>query len=601
MKARGIAGKLFFMAASILGMMMATLFLVSMLNRGLAESIHIVEADVRRDNLVGDIKEQFDKARIGLAAFQGSGSEDDAARVLQALERIPPLADTLLALEMPEEMRAELDVAVADMQTYAATFARIKSANSIVRINAFRSDLDPMGARIEGELDHLQEVNREDAQRQFAEQVATAEAAPRWMLALSALALAAGTLLAMIMGRSLSKPVEEIAGAIGRVRDGDFGGDLPGWKRRDEIGEISRALGDLRDRLSDDHERRVANDRQVARQHALFSEVSQHMEAMAAGDFEGRIDETAFADLEAEHKQLSRDLNGLADGLQTVLQAVNASSGEVSNGASRISRVALDMSRRAEKQAATLEESAAALEMQTESLRGSAENAAQARNFVDQNLKDVEDSGDGIKKAMQAMALIEESSGRINQIVNVIDDIAFQTNLLAMNAGVEAARAGEEGRGFAVVASEVRALARRASKSTHDIKELIAESNARIGEGSKRVEGTGAALVQIVESVGRISDLVAEISSATEEQAAGLNEINSKIGALDQFTQQTAALAEETHASSEVLDAEADKLAGVLAQFRARDGADNDIAHFVRSAEQAGHAEAWPGNAQQIA
>lgn len=601
MKTRGISGKLFFMTASILGMMMATLLLVSMLNRELTESIHIVEADVRRDNLVGDIKEQFDKARIGLAAFQGSGSEEDATQVAQALDRILPLADTLLALEMPEEMRKELDVAVADIKTYAATFARIKSANSIVRINAFRSDLAPMGAQIEGELDHLQEVNREDARRQFADQVAMAEATPRWMLALSALALAISAVWAMFMGRSLSKPVEEIAGAIGRVRDGDFGGEMPALERRDEIGEISRALNDLRDRLRDDHERRAADERKVARQQALFSEVSQHMEAMAAGDFEGRIDEAAFADLEAEHKQLSWDLNGLADGLQTVLEAVNASSGEVSNGASRISRVALDMSRRAEKQAATLQESAAALEMQTESLRGSAENAAEARNFVDQNLKDVEDSGDGIKKAMQAMALIEDSSGRINQIVNVIDDIAFQTNLLAMNAGVEAARAGEEGRGFAVVASEVRALARRASKSTHDIKELIAESNARIGEGSKRVEGTGAALVQIVDSVGRISDLVAEISSATEEQAAGLNEINSKIGALDQFTQQTAALAEETHASSEVLDAEADKLAGVLARFKAREGEDNDIAHFVRSAGPTGSPDAWPEAAQQIA
>ena len=601
MKTRGIAGKLFIMAASILGMMMATLFLVSLLNRGLVESIHIVEADVRRDNLVGDIKEQFDKARIALAAFQGSGAEDDAERVDQALNRIPPLADTLLALEMPEEMRAELDVAVADMQAYAAMFAGIRPANSMVRINAFRTDFEPMGTRIEGELDYLQEINREDARRQFSEQVAMAEAAPRWMLGLSALALAVSGIMALLMGRSLSRPVEAIATAIGRVRDGVFDGDLPGLRRRDEIGEISRALGDLRDRLREDHERRAGDDRQVARQRALFREVSQRMEAMATGDLGGRMDEAEFADLEAEHQQLCRDLNGLTDGLQSVLNAVNTSSGQVSDGASRISRVALDMSRRAEKQAATLEESAAALELQTKSLRGSAENAAQARSFVDQNLKDVEDSGDGIKKAMQAMALIEESSGRINQIVNVIDDIAFQTNLLAMNAGVEAARAGEEGRGFAVVASEVRALARRASKSTHDIKELIAESNARIGEGSKRVEGTGAALVQIVESVGRISDLVAEISSATEEQATGLNEINSKIGALDQFTQQTAALAEETHASSEVLDAEAEKLAGVLARFRAGEAGGDDIARFVRSPDPADDLQAWQGDTRRTA
>jgi methyl-accepting chemotaxis protein len=177
-------------------------------------------------------------------------------------------------------------------------------------------------------------------------------------------------------------------------------------------------------------------------------------------------------------------------------------------------------------------------------------------------------SGEIVRNAVAAMSRIEDSSSRIGQIIGVIDEIAFQTNLLALNAGVEAARAGEAGRGFAVVAQEVRELAQRSANAAKEIKTLISNSAAEVGNGVSLVRSTGDALVEIEALVNKVNDHVNSIATAAREQATGLQEINTSVNHMDQMTQQNAAMVEETTAASQTLAAESNQLRTLLSNFR---------------------------------
>jgi methyl-accepting chemotaxis protein len=166
------------------------------------------------------------------------------------------------------------------------------------------------------------------------------------------------------------------------------------------------------------------------------------------------------------------------------------------------------------------------------------------------------------------MAGIEKSSRQIGQIIGVIDEIAFQTNLLALNAGVEAARAGDAGRGFAVVAAEVRALAQRSAGAAKEIKALISESTTQVGQGVSLVGETGKSLERIITQVGEVNSVVSDIAAGSQEQSTGLNQVNTAINQMDQMTQQNAAMAEQSTAASRSLAHEAQRLSGLIGQFR---------------------------------
>ena len=261
----------------------------------------------------------------------------------------------------------------------------------------------------------------------------------------------------------------------------------------------------------------------------------------------------------------------LAEMQQSLCEAVagvrrNADS--VATASSEIAQGNLDLSQRTEEQASALQQTAASMEQLTGAVRQSADNARQASQLATAASDVAQRGGRAVGELVTTMQGLNESSRRIADIVGVIDGIAFQTNILALNAAVEAARAGDQGRGFAVVASEVRSLAQRSAAAAKDVKALIADSVTRIEAGGTVADRAGQTVGEVVDSIKRVSDLVAEISASSQEQSAGIDQVGQAVVQMDQVTQQNAALVEESTAAAESLRQQASQLLAAVQVFR---------------------------------
>lgn len=259
-----------------------------------------------------------------------------------------------------------------------------------------------------------------------------------------------------------------------------------------------------------------------------------------------------------------KDMDGK---LSDIVGSVRLGADSVGSAARQISSGNDDLSQRTQEQASALEETAASMEEMTATVKQNADNARQASQLAVSAREQADRSGNVVSRAVGAMGEINDSSKRIADIINVIDDIAFQTNLLALNAAVEAARAGEQGRGFAVVATEVRNLAQRSATAAKEIKELIGNSVEKVKAGTLLVDESGKSLTEIITSVKRVADIVAEISAASDEQASGIDQVNTAITQMDTTTQQNAALVEEAAAASKAMEQQAQMLVEKVSFF----------------------------------
>ncbi|WP_295943515.1 methyl-accepting chemotaxis protein [uncultured Xanthomonas sp.] len=321
-----------------------------------------------------------------------------------------------------------------------------------------------------------------------------------------------------------------------------------------------------------------------------LGKLSALLQSIAAGDLTTRMHgdfHGVFARMREDANATTDQLTGIVARIQTAASSISAAAGEIASGND-------DLSRRTEQQAASLEETAASMEELTSTVRQNAEHARQANQLAVGAASVASQGGDVVGQVVQTMSGIEASSKKIGDIISVIDGIAFQTNILALNAAVEAARAGEQGRGFAVVASEVRTLAQRSANAAKEIKDLIDDSVTRVAEGSALVDQAGKTMHEIVSSVQRVTDIMGEISAASQEQSAGIEQVNQTVTQMDEATQQNAALVEEATAAARAMEEQAGQLTQAVALFKIEAGgnASPGMARTVTVQRARAHAEA---------
>ncbi len=522
-----------------------------------------------------------------------SGSAEAAKALEAATEHLQATTKAISYQSLSDASRQTVEGLLVKIDEYKASIPQIIQANA-----AQARLLAGLAENLRAVIDQAHAI----AEGQLARMAGERRNALLFLAGGLALAIVSGLLMALLISRSIVRPLTTLGGAMDRMAQGDFLVDLSEAGRRDELGDMAKAVVVFREagiekqrleteaveqrRLADEGRRLAEEERarnQVAAaaaaetQATVVHALATGLEKLSSGDLAFRL-EQAFA---PEYEKLRTDFNAAMERLRETMRTVFGSTTGIRSGTGEISQAADDLSRRTEHQATSLEQTAAALDQITSTVKRTAEGAAHAHDIVVAARTTAEQSGEVMHSAVKAMGEIEKSAAGIAQIIGLIDEIAFQTNLLALNASVEAARAGDSGRGFAVVASEVRALAQRSTDAAKDIKALISTSNAQVADGVALVGRTGEALGRIVAGISEISEIVSGIAASAKEQAAGLTEVNNAVNQMDTVTQQNAAMVEESTAACHTLAREADDLAGMIARFRLEargDAAQNAVA-----------------------
>ena len=305
----------------------------------------------------------------------------------------------------------------------------------------------------------------------------------------------------------------------------------------------------------------------VAMQRVLLKplhKVMDHIRHIAEGDLTNDINTEGSNEMAL----LARNVNDMQQSLAKTVGVVREGADTIYTGAGEISAGSNDLSSRTEQQSASLEQTAASMEQLPATVKQNADNARQASRLALDASSTAKKGGNVVEGVVRTMDEIATSSSKIAQITNVIDGIAFQTNILALTAAVEAARAGEQGRGFAVVAGEVRTLAQRSAQAAKEIKALIDDSGERVNAGSQLVNEAGATMAEIVNAVTRVTDIMGEIASASDEQSRGIDQVGQAVAEMDRVTQQNASLVEESAAAAAALEDQAARLNEAVAVFK---------------------------------
>ncbi|OAN54062.1 hypothetical protein A6A04_12515 [Paramagnetospirillum marisnigri] len=564
-----------------------------------------------------------------------------------ALKRLATLrTETEAALNKAKQPQAQaiLKDTLAAVIAYESAFQTLAKAvdTATVQVN---TTLPGIAAQFASAADALSTELKDVNTRAQVEDDAAATAASRLLISVSLIALALGVVAAWLIARGITTPVNDMTGAMTRLAGGDNSVEIPALGFKDEIGLMAKAVQVFKqnaiDKLRMEAEQRAAEEAQRQaeedqrkREAAIVAEVAEVAKAASTGDLDRRIDlegKSGFllnlcegvnnlvnltgialkdvadvlgavaqgdltrritGDYAGVFGQLKGDVNLTADKLFEVVSNINEAANQITGAASEVAAGSQDLSERSEQQASALEETAASMEELAATVRQNSANAQQANQLAAGAREVAAGGGQVVNDAISAMGRIEGSSQKIEDIVGMIDEIAFQTNLLALNAAVEAARAGDAGKGFAVVAQEVRNLAQRSAQASKEIKGLIAESSSQVRSGAELVKGAGKTLEDILGSVKRVADIVAEIAAASAEQASGIDQVNQAITQMDEMTQQNAALVEESTAAAHSLEDQARHLSEVMAFFHTGDEAKQQAATPSRPTAKASPAKA---------
>ncbi len=388
------------------------------------------------------------------------------------------------------------------------------------------------------ELTRLKEANAQSISEQTTQIYASSRTT---MILLVIAGVFAGMAIGIFVSRIIANPLRKTMGMIEEMGKGHLDLRL-GLDRADEIGQMARTMDEFSD--------------------SLQFEVVAALQKLAEGDLTFEIQPKDERDV------IRGSLKKLGEDLTDILSQVQMAGVQIASGSGQVSDASQALSQGATEQASSLEEITSSMTEMASQTRQNAENAGQASQ-LGAEARQAAERGNGQMKAMEtAMQEINEAGQSVSKIIKTIDEIAFQTNLLALNAAVEAARAGQHGKGFAVVAEEVRNLAARSAKAARETAELIEGSVKKTENGNQIAGQTSEALREIVSRVGKVTDLVAEIAAASNEQAQGIAQVNQGLSQIDQVTQQNTASAEECASSAEELSSQAVQLKEMLSRFR---------------------------------
>ncbi|WP_034884985.1 HAMP domain-containing methyl-accepting chemotaxis protein [Ensifer aridi] len=532
---------------------------------------------------LSDTRMAFARHLISLTPFEKKAAEKVIGETVGDFDK---LSEEYAGLATSDADRAMLDKVRAAYKDYLSVADRMLNlSNNLENMKAqsvFKVEMREAGEKVDAALEELRALNLAGADAAVAASAATHSRV--MAVEMTVIGFAAVIVLGAIIYavRGIARPIQVITHSMARLAEGDTASAIPYGTRKDEIGEMARAVEVFRQgaitNLKLEEEARAQHAEAEAQRQRLTEEaeaaaqrrlqaatagLASGLRRLASGDLAFQLDEPFAPDFE----QLRHDLNQAVAQLADTLAAVSQSSGSIDSGAREVSHSADDLSRRTEQQAASLEETAAALDEITVNVANSSKRTNEARAIASQANESAHKSGAIVAGAIEAMGRIEHSSSQISNIIGVIDEIAFQTNLLALNAGVEAARAGDAGKGFAVVAQEVRELAQRSANAAKEIKELIRNSAVEVESGVKLVREAGEALRTIEGLIVTINEHMDAIAVSAQEQAAGLSEVNVAVNQMDQVTQQNAAMVEEANAASATLAQEAGRLRDLIDRF----------------------------------
>ena len=537
---------------------------------------------------------------------------NDAATLSQALQSGQAAVKALDAFDRSALSVSQVNVLNSAVTGLADYEAAIKEVGDIVnsRNEVVQGTMDKIGPQVAEETEDFK-LDLKAIQDDLGPRIQNSmENSVMLATVLSLLGALLASISAVVIARSITRPVGQITNAMSSLAEGKLKTDIPGIGLKTEIGRMADAVDVFKQNAIKVRELNAQEAAMQEKTADLQSGISVVVDAAVSGDFSQRITKTyddpgldrfaasvnelvasvdqgvaatvkvvsALADgnltesmegtFHGAFRTLQDNVNTAMRNMHAALSDVRSASDAIRTNAGEMSRAADDLSRRSEQQAASLEETSSAMEEITTAVLQSTERAKEASTMVADVSHATENSNAIVRDAVAAMGRIEQASHEIGNIINVIDEIAFQTNLLALNAGVEAARAGEAGKGFAVVAQEVRELAQRSATAARDIKELITRSGDEVTSGVSLVTKTGEALEKIRTQVEVVNGHVDSIAHSAQEQSTGLREINTAVGDMDQTTQKNAAMVEETSAATVRLAEEADSLAQLIARFK---------------------------------